>query len=188
MLCSCSLANCLAHPLFLTRIVIFFGARTSLLAATNTFQPNCILLKRSFKHAVDVAGAHSPSLKMSAPSPIKGTKICVRLTPRLVRVGMSTGSVSICPAPPVSRVLQRGWNSCVLWASRIMNIQRDLQRSSFRAGEFTEISELTCAVLESAFLTFKPFSPVYQGQTKTSQRDRGTEFAAQKLGVCCNTI
>lgn len=79
----------------------------------------------------------------------------MRLTPRLTTAGTSTRSESTGPAPPVPRGLQRGSNSPVLWASRIMNIPRDLQRSSRRAGEFTEISELTCAVLESAFLTFQ---------------------------------
>lgn len=52
LLCSLSLANYLAHPLFLTRIVMFFGARTSLLAAANIFQPNCILLTCSVKSSL----------------------------------------------------------------------------------------------------------------------------------------
>lgn len=72
---------------------------------------------------------------------------------------------------------RRGRGSRVLWASRIMNIPRALQRSSYRAGEFTGISELTCAVLESAFLTFQnPSHPCARAKPKPAREAEGLDM------------
>lgn len=156
----------LGTPIIFSEDCYFLWSQNIPVAATNTFQPNCIT--RSFKHTVGVTEKHNPFLKMSAPSPIKGMKICVWLTP-----GSGHRNREHIPSSSSLRgATERQEFMCALGRWK-MNIQRDLQRSSFRAGEFTEIAELTCAVLESAFLTFQTFlTPVPRPNQNQPERLR----------------
>lgn len=117
---------------------------------------------------------HSPFLKMSATSPWNNIKIGVLLTPQFMTVVTSTEKCKHMHGSLNLTGVTKCWNSCMLWVSGIMNIQKDCRGQTSRAGQFTKNLELRCAAYESVFLAFQTFLTPISGPNQSQpgrQRD-----------------
>lgn len=131
------------------------------------------MLTRSFKHTVDVTGEHNPFLAMSAPSPVKGRAICVRLTP-------GSWSVSIGPALQSHGGHRKAGSTCALGLCCDEHSERLAEVKLQGRRVDRDLRAYMCCVRE-CFLNISNLLTPAPGPNQNKPRDWGTQRAAQKL-------